>query len=270
MSEEAQVESHEGAPEVSEAEAKARRLGWVPKEEFKGNPDKHRSAEEFLERGESLLPLLKRDTDKLHRMVDRLEKKLTDQSKTFSEYREFSEKAEERAYKRAKAELEAKLDTAIQSADVDGARQARRELADLENDKPKPKTETKTEEKPAIDPVFQSWMDENSWFGKDPALTGFANKVFAQLEVSHPGKPHSELLAETRKRVVEKFPEDFGINPKRDDAAAVASPNGGAAPRKKGKTYDDLPADAKKACDRFVKTIPGYTREKYVASYEWD
>lgn len=271
MSEETLQEAPETTHQENDAETKARRLGWVSKDEFKGDPEKHRSAEEFLERGANMLPLLQRDNEKLHRSMSRLEKRLEEQARTFEEYQQFASKAEERAYKRAKAELETKLDTAIQSADVDGARQARRELADLENDKPKPKAEAKTENKPDIDPVFKSWMDENPWFGKDPALSGYANKVFAQLENSQPGKPHSDLLAETRKRVMEKFPEEFGINPRREGAAAVAAPQGGtSAPKKKGKTYDDLPADAKKACDRFVKTIPGYTRDKYVKEYEWD
>ena len=34
-----------------------------------------------------------------------------------------------------------------------------------------------------------------------------------------------------------------------------------------GKTYNDLPSDAKIECDRFVATIKGYTREKYVTDY---
>jgi hypothetical protein len=218
-----------------------------------------------------MLPLLQRDNEKLHRGMTRLEKRLEEQSRTFEEFQKFTSEAQKREYERGKREAEAKLDNAIQSADVDGARQARRELAELENNKPVPKTETKTETKQEVDPVFQSWMDENPWFGKDPALSGFANKVFAQLENSQPGQSHAERLAETRKRVVEKFPEEFGINPRREGAATVAAPQGGSAPpKKKGKTYDDLPPDAKKACDKYVRTIPGYTREKYCKDYEWD
>jgi hypothetical protein len=40
-------------------------------------------------------------------------------------------------------------------------------------------------------------------------------------------------------------------------------------PRKKGKTFEDLPPRAQKECDRFVKTIPKYTRDKYLADYDW-
>lgn len=264
-----ETENQEVQP--SEAEVKAMRLGWVPKDQFKGDPEKHRSAEEFLERGVNMLPLLQRDNEKLHRSMSRLEKRLEDQSRTFEEFQKYSSGAEERAYKRAKAELEGKLDNAIQSADVAGAQQVRRELAALEDDRPKPAKVEERSDKPKVEPVFQEFMDENPWFNSDPALQGYAVKEFGKLEREQPGRSQKELLAETKKRVMDKFPEEFGINPRREAASAVASPNGGtASPKKKGKTYDDLPADAKKACDKFVKTIPGYTRDKYVAAYDWD
>lgn len=270
MSEADVQENVETEHQESEAEVKARRLGWVPKEEFKGDPEKHRSAEEFLERGSNLLPLLQRDNERLHRTVDKVERELRETKEVLTEFRDFASKSEERAYKRAKAELESKLDGAIQSADVDTARQARRELAELESEQRQvPKVEPKKEE-PKADPVFQSWIAENDWFNKSESLRGYATEIFGELERSQPGRPASELLAETKNKVMDKFPERFGINPRREGAAAVAAPQGGAAPKKKGKTYEDLPPEAKRACDKFVKTIPGYTRDKYVKDYDWD
>jgi hypothetical protein len=258
------VQTEEHQP--SEAEVKAQRLGWVPKDQFRGDPEKWRPAEEFLERGESLMPLLQRDIKRLHRQIDQ-------DRKTFAEFMEKAEKdrfaAEERAYKRGKAEAEAKLDAAIQNADVAGAQQAKRELAALEEAKPQAPQKIE-EKKPQVDPDIQEWMDENPWFNKDQALTAYAGKVFGQLENAG-GMSRKQMLAETKKRVMERFPEDFGINPRREQAASVAAPNGGTAPAKKNaRSYENLPPDAKKACDKFCKTIPGYTKDKYVAAYDWD
>jgi len=267
MSEEAQEIEQ---PQLSEAETKAMRLGWVPQDQFKGDPDKWRPAEEFLDRGMNMMPLLQRDNEKLHRSMTKLERKLEGQSRVFEEFRTFSEGAQKREYERGRAEAEGRLDKAIQEADVAAAQQARRDLAALENDKPKP-VERKEEPKPDIDPDIQGWMGENPWFNKDATLTAYAGEIFGQLENTNADKSKRELLAETKKRVMERFPEKFGINPRREAAASVSSPNGdGGAPKKKGKTYDDLPADAKKACDKFIRTIPGYTKEKYVADYAWD
>ena len=67
---------------------------------------------------------------------------------------------------------------------------------------------------------------------------------------------------------MKEYPDKFG-NPRREQASSVAEP-GSQAPRpKKGKTYDDLPPEAKAACDKFVRTIPGYKREDYVKEYDW-
>lgn len=258
------------SPIVNEAEGKARRLGWVAKDEFKGDPERWRPAEEFLERGETLLPLLKRDNERLHRLVTDTQTQLKEVQESTKELLNFTSKAEERAYKRAKAEIESRVEQAAASADPNAVRQGMRELDELNAEQVKPapkKEETKTV---TADPVIQDWIEKESWFIKSPVLNTYATDVFGELERSAPGMSKSDILAETKKRTMEKFPEKFGINPKREEAGAVAQPSGQIAARKGKKTYDDLPADAKKACDKFVKTIPNYTREQYCKDYDWD
>jgi cell division septum initiation protein DivIVA len=259
------------APEVNESETEARRLGWVPKDEFKGDPDKWRPAEEFLDRGKRILPILQRDNEKLHKRVSEMETLVRETQEAAKQLVEFNSKAEQRAYERARADLESRIEQAATNADPVAARAATRELAELEKQhKPEPKTEAKPQQ---LDPVIQSWIAEERWFNTDRTLQAFAVETFGELERSSPGMAQSERLAETKKRVVSKFPEKFGMEqPAKPTAAAVATPAGnGSAPRRNTKKgYDDLPDDAKKACDRFVKMIPGYTRDQYVKDYDWD
>lgn len=259
-------------PAENEVEVRARRLGWVPKDEFRGDPDKHRSAEEFLERGETLLPILKRDNEKLHGIVSRLEGDLRETKEATKELLAFTGKSEERAYKRAREELEGRVQQAAQNADPAAARQAMDEMARLDNEHRKPAQAAQTERQgQQVDPEIQEWIGRERWFTSSPVLGAYATDIYGELERSKPGMSKSELLAETKRRTQEKFPEKFGINPMRSAAPAVDSPSGGTVTqRKKGKTYEDLPAEAKKACDKFVRTIPGYTREQYVKDYEWD
>jgi hypothetical protein len=260
-------------PDGNDAETKARRLGWVPKEEFRGDPDKHRSAEDFLKRGEEILPILQRDNKRLHENFGKVEKQLKETQETLQTYSEFAKKAAEREYKKSLRELEAKLDAAIELADVNQARQLRKEIAELDggDPAPRPKTEPVGEpDAPKVDPEVASWIEQNDWFNRSASLRTYAVEEFGELEKRYPGKTKTELLAEVKQRTVDRFPDKFGVNPKRDGAATVASPTGDASRRKTGKTYDDLPAEAKKACDKYVRTIPGYTRDKYVKDYEWD
>lgn len=267
MSEETEVID---TPRVdNDTETRARRLGWVPKEEFKGDPSRHRSAEEFLERGTTILPILQKDNEKLHGLVANLQSELRETKDATKELLEFTSKAEERAYNRAKSEIEQRMEAGAANADPAAVRQAMRDLDALnqEQRKPAPKPEPA---QPQLDPEIQSWIGRESWFTRDRTLQAYATDVFGDIERSQPGLSRSEMLAETKRRTVEKFPEKFGINPARDNAAAVATPNGGGAPRKKqGKTYEDLPQEAKRACDKFVKQIQGYTREQYVKDYDW-
>lgn len=263
------------APQVDAAiESEARDYGWAPKENFKGPPERWRPADEYVEWAKQSGRLPRGEFEKITKLVpvirqenEHLKSQLAEVKDTLNQFVEFSTKAEERAFNRAKAELEAKVEAAANNADPVAARAAMQELAALrpEAPKPTPKPETPTV---ALDPVIQDWLGKESWYTdpKNRALNAFATDVFDELS----GMPTEKRLAEVKRRTVDKFPEKFGLNPARENAAAVSTPTGEPPRRKTGKTYDDLPAEAKKACDKFVKQIPGYTREKYVKDYDWN
>lgn len=255
----------------TETETKARRLGWVPKDEFRGDPAKHRSADEFLERGTTILPILQKDNERLHQRLSEVETALKETREASKELLAFTSKSEERAYNRAKAEIEVRIEQGAATADPTAVRQGMRELDALAKDYAPPVKRVEAEKpKVEIDPVIQDWIKKEDWFNRDATLNAVATAFFGEIERATPGLSRAEMLAETKRRTVEKFPEKFGINPARDGAAAVATPSGAPLKRKTGKAYEDLPVEAKKACDKFVRTIPGYTREKYVKDYDWN
>jgi hypothetical protein len=269
MAEDNAIENELATPEVSEVERKARNVGWVPKEEFRGDPARHVSAEEFLQRSDSLMPLLRRDNDKLHKKVSDLEGILKETRDAQREFVEFASKAEQRAYDKAKAEYQAQAEAAAANADQAGVRHAMQQMEALEKPfKPTPKP---VEPAVNVDPTIQNWIAREDWYRNSQTLKGYAIDTFGEIERDHPGMAVEEMLAETKRRTMDKFPEKFGINPRRDAPATVSTPTGGNAPvRHNGRAYDNLPTDAKAACEKFMKTIPGFTREQYVASYDWD
>lgn len=270
-----QGEHESGTPDAHEQEA--REYGWAPKEEFKGPESKWRPADDYLSWAKQAGRLPKGEFDELKKQFpairqenQQLKTQLDEIKGTLNQFVEFSNKAEERAYNKAKAEIEQRIEQAAANADPVAARAATAELQALKPEQPKPKQEA---EKPVVqfDPVIQDWIGKEEWFTKNRSLNAFATDVFGELEREKPGMSKAEMLAETKRRTVEKFPEKFGINPLREGAAPVGTPSGQGAVRKSSKkTYDDLPAEAKHACDKFVKQIPGYTREKYVAAYDWE
>lgn len=258
------------------SEVEARDYGWAPKDQFKGPEGKWKPADQYLEWAKQTGRLPKSEFDEIKRQFpairqenQSLKAELGEIKSTLNQFVEFSSKAEERSYNRAKAELEAKIEAAANNGDAAGAKAGLRELEAL---KPESAPKPKADAAPTVplDPVIQDWISKEEWFTKSPVLNTYAKDVFGKLESDKPGLSKAELLAETKRLTMEKFPEKFGINPMRNGAPVVGDPSGATPPRKRGKTYDDLPPEAKKACDKFVKTIPGYKRETYVKDYDWD
>ena len=118
---------------------------------------------------------------------------------------------------------------------------------------------------PAQDPVFQEWSSENSWYGTDPELTAYADRAAGPyVRGQHPNLPPDRFLSEVEKEVKKRFPEKFGVQSRPVPTVEGAR---SANPRPtKGKSYKDLPADAKAACDKFVKQGL-LKREEYVRDF---
>ena len=68
--------------------------------------------------------------------------------------------------------------------------------------------------------------------------------------------------------LAEEFPTKFG---KKQSPASRVESGSGRTGRSSGnaQTYDNLPSEAKAACDRFVKQKL-MTREQYVADFDWN
>jgi hypothetical protein len=241
-------------------EDRALTMGWTPKEQFKGDPEKWVDAETFVRRGEEFLPFLKANNKRLEKALERSEAKLASMEQTMQRFAEHHTKTEQRAYERAVRELREQIATSSAAGDVQGVLNATDELAELQ-------AEAKASAKPAdntpqADPEFEAWRETAQWYGKDKPLSAAFDALCAEVYEDGYRTPKAGLK-EAEKRLREQFPHKFE-NPNRRQPGAVEG--GGAPPRKAGKTYSDLPPDAKAACDDFVKRGL-LTRETYVKDY---
>lgn len=284
----------------SDIEARARRYGWVPETEFKGKKESWADAQAWVTRTETELPIAlntvrrlettlttsQREKDEATRRLAEMSGNIEEMKSTLGEFREFARKGNETAYARAKREYEEKLDAQVGAADVAGARETRRALAELEETKPKPepvKVETRPAEKqpdpppraatPAIRPETVEWIQSNkAWFEdpERPELNALAVAHHAKLLRERPDLPLTQNLAQVKAEVIRRYPEHFS-NPRREQPGAVAEPNGtGGTPRGNGRSFADLPQDAKNAFAKFKRQMPDYTEKEYLANYDWD
>lgn len=240
-------------PPERDFEAEARDLGWRPAEEFPGDQKRFVDAKTFVERADTMMPIIKADRDKLKR-------EMAEMKRTMAQYAKHAEGAEQRAYERARKDLEARHDEAVEAGDVAGAKRALNEMRDLPAPQKAPEPET-------IDPAqarkeLNAWVEANDWYVLDDAKRRYADM---QADLMGPAQDwqggQQAWLDELGNRVKRKF-ADRPVNP--------VNPGGNRdVPRGGGKSYSDLPADAKRMCDRFVKTIPNFTREQYLKDYDW-
>src|SRR3990167_1618834 len=59
---------------TSEQQAIAEKRGWIPPTRFKGDPEKFVDAEEYIRRGEEVLPIVKEQNKRLHAELETLRK----------------------------------------------------------------------------------------------------------------------------------------------------------------------------------------------------
>ena len=277
MSEE-NVTSNEIAPEVrQEAESQ----GWVPKERFRGNESDWVDADTFVKRGREILPILRKNNENLIKDLNSTKEQLKEFREAAEEFKKFQRDAYERKaqdYEKRIQEIKESraqaisdgdgqkvnaLDDALDQAkeDFKEAKQAVKDVVSAKEPEPTPE---------AIDPGLQAWLDRNSWFGQDKRLTGMVNGIGESLRLEFPLLKGQAFLDKLDEVLAEEFPSKFG-GKKQSPSSRVESGSGraGRSGGSNAQSYDNLPPEAKSACDRFVKQKL-MTREQYVADFDWN
>lgn len=235
-------------------EERAQRMGWTPKEKFRGDPDRWVDAATFVKNGEESLPILRE-------RLRKLEQTNVDLSKTAAEFKTKADENFDKGYEKAKRELQAEIKAKAKEGDAEGAAAAANELAGLEREK------AAREAKSDADPVFDGWVANNDWY-KDPDLSIEAEAIAFKLRKKGEKAEGVEFLEKVKEAMKKQFPEKFG-NPRRQAGSGVErSSAGGEETASRGKKgWEHLPAEAKEAGDRYIKQKFFKDRSEYAARY---
>lgn len=268
MSDEDVVENgNETSSEPSQSEVKARRLGWLPQEEFKGDPEQWRDADAFLKRGEEIHGFLKADLDRLHGTITQRDREIVEMRQAMEEFRKFHNETEARAYKRAIEELKALKAQAVEEGNGNKVVEIDDQLSQLKEAQHKKETipEPKTEQ---VNQEYLDWLPENRWYADDLELQQLADDFGEVIKKRQPNLVGKAFLNEVTKRVKEAAPDKFE-NPARKNTAVGTNSDSRPAGGKRKKGYNDLPSEAKAACDKMVKQKL-LTVDEYLAEYDWE
>jgi len=242
------------------SEVEARKFGWVPQEEFHGDPNQWRDADTFLRKGREINGFLRKDLEKLNTRNATLEAELTELRETMTEFSKFHQETAKREYDRALRDLRELKKEAIAEGDGDRVVQIEDAIDQLKQEKP---PEVKApKEPPKVDPVFIQWREQNQWYGTDEDMTVFADGFAERLRKQKPELVGLDFLAEVEKKVQSTFKKE--VRPSACPSPVdVSTPSRGSTSKK---SYADLPAEAKQACDKFVKQGL-LSKDQYVKDY---
>jgi len=251
--------------EQVDVEAAARAMGWRPLDEFSGDPSRHVDAQTFYKRGQEVMPILKAQTKTLLKRLDAAEKSAKQAAEYFS-------KAEERAYHRALADIRAEQEAAVESGDIEAHRKASDKLDKLGKlEKPGSSGSEMSEDQRAED--FADWGKANKWYATNSVMQAYADAQAQKIIRTRGGgvldRADLDAVAEQVKaKFADDFPDEFGEKPRAKPRSAVE----GVTPsrsRPGGKGFADLPVEAQRMADKWIKQGLIKTRDDYVKSYQW-
>ena len=252
-------------------EAQARQLGWSPKEHFKGDPKHWVDAETYVNRGEQIMPILRQNNRKLETELTAtkseltaLREQLTAAQTAVKELKDFNSLTARDKAKATKADLIRGITEAREAGNVEQEVTLQDQLSETNAAIREAEKEPTKEEKPApkADPAlaaaketFDAWRRENPWYDDDPVRHGLAEGFAVKLRKDGTDLVGRAFFDEVAKQVTaftgggkrEKPPAD------RVEGGGRGSGQGGGGSSSSGKSYADLPTEAKAACEKFAQ-----------------
>ena len=234
----AQVEEADTAPTDDTPEPianLARDLGWTPKEDWQGDPDKWKPADQFIRDGREIQHTTARELRSLREQMDRM----SGVTETIVHDRVAA----------ARSQWEADMARAVEDGDTAAALKLARQEPQAKPVNGGP------------DPVVSQWVAKNEWFTADPLAKARAEEISNRL--AH--LPVSEQLAQVERAIRKEFPEHFPAPAKQPTATqtgASRNPN----PSNRAKGFADMPAASQQVALDYEKRL-GVPKETTAKSY---
>jgi hypothetical protein len=271
------------APQSDDTESRAKAMGWVPQDEFRGPKDKWRDAAEFVRVGEEDLPVVRerlRDTTrKLTELETRLAERDTKHAQSLASLERMTGIALQRQREQIEGSYAAAMRDAVASGDTARFDQLRRDevTALNQHDRQAYEAARGPQQPPRVAgpaahevPVVEAWVSQNPWFNRDAEMNAVAQAAHVRLGRERPELSLEQNLAEVKKYVERRYADKLGVpaaiprGPASVEGGTRVASNGGS--RSKG--AGDLPADARVQGEKFVqqklfKDINEYARDYF-------
>ena len=238
-----QVETQvvEQQPEPITVEGLAAEEGWVPKEQFTGDPEKWRPAHEYLRVGKQAIRAMSRDLRATRDEVSRIARTAADTTA--------------RAVEDERKRIEAVHAKAVEDGDHATASKAVTDLVKLQQ---QPADARSAEPSETL-----AWKDRNKWFEKDRVATGRAMEIAERSRQL--GATVAEQLEDAERGIRKEFPDLFP-KPAKSPAATQTGQARNANRSGAAKTFADMPAESQAMAKDYLARH-GVPLETTAASY---
>lgn len=243
-------------------EAEARRGGWKPKDQWRGDQSGWVDAKTFVQRGREILPHVRAHAAQLEQENATLKAAQAKTAQELETMREqvtglttFRTEMAQKERERMRAELTAELAQARSDGDV--VREAS-VIAKLGRPEPEPVRTAPVVTQPVVtDPVrpqvppeMTAWVGANEWYQRDPVLQQAMNIVGAELRASGQlaGMSLTDQLNATSKVVLQRYAPPPMNGGSRVEGSRPSGEGGGMRPAPTT-GYESLPANIKAECD---------------------
>jgi hypothetical protein len=252
----------------AQVEADARLVGWQPENEFPGDKAKWKPAREFLQMAESQLPMARATNRRLEATNQELIRRLRAQEtaiagmkESLEALKEFHSSDTKRKVEEARAKLLEELKTARTAGDVDAE-------ADILDALTQAQVTTKEEEKKpeptesaAESPDWKAWRADNPKFQTDKKWRGVSIGIGEEMRAD-PAFNHlvGRAFYDEVTRQTDAWFAEHPAAPRRtekSEAGGSAGGNGAGSAAPRGKSYAQLPPDAKTQCEKDAKKHVG-------------
>lgn len=264
--------------ESRETERKATEMGWLPKSEWKGNPDNWVDAAEFVKKGETFIPFLQHERKKLRGELDverqarqRLEQDLAATRENVESLKAFNTEMEKERLSRRKAEIGQELKVAREAGDDVKVAELQNELGEVVKPQPKPNGSEQPRQpaQPQIQPWVKEFIEGNEDFFKNGRKVALFNAVMLEKRQAGDARVGPEegtaLLNEARDEVERTLSVNFR---RQAPSRTEESRSGGGGRTSSGTGYADLPPEARDKCDQQETKFVG-ERKAFKTQSEW-
>ncbi len=237
-------------PQYTEIQLKAIDQGWIPKEEFDGDPSEFIDAPEFVRRGE------------LFKKIESQSKELKAVRKALEALGQHHSKVKEIEYERALKSLKESRKQALVDGDTERALLLEEKIAEVKAEKEQIVEDTakaaQVEDEDGYTPQFQSWVERNTWYETNEVMRGAADTLGRKLHQA--GHSPEEVLVLVEKEIRKEFAHKF-TNPARNKPSAVEP---STRQNNSQKETFKLSAEEEQIMRKIVAVTPGYTEADYI------